>query len=166
MRKSDLEKLVKEQGERIERLGIIPKSKEIAQKLGNGGSCSKKWASADYKFEGESLRIHYEVYAMGDQEIQVDYAEEHIWHEMFHAKEGSPIKFPNPLIVHDSRDNYEILKYKPGPWTRKIGTLYKTIGKALEARKQEKEKEDALAKDPEVPEDELKTLQDRLGIKK
>ena len=119
MRKSDLEKLVKEQGERIERLGIIPKSKEIAQKLGNGGSCSKKWASADYKFEGESLRIHYEVYAMGDQEIQVDYAEEHIWHEMFHAKEGSPIKFPNPLIVHDSRDNYEILKYKPGSMDKK-----------------------------------------------
>lgn len=170
MRKSDLEKLVKEQGKKIEKLGIIPKSREIAQKLGRGGSCSEKWASADYVFEDESIRINYEVFAMGDSKIDISCINNdryRTYNRVFHAKDGElQPKFPNPVYVQDGCMKFEIWEYKPGPWTKRIGTLYNKINKVLEAKKQEKEKEEALAKDPEVPDNELKALQDRLGIGK
>lgn len=163
MRKSELEKLVKEQGEKIEKLGIIPKSREIATKLGVKSGTSEEWANANYILEDALLRVHYEVYAMGDRRIEIAYNKE----PMFHAKEGflQP-KFQDPLIVHEGRYAFEIWEYKPGPWTKRIEDLYNSISKVLETRKQEKEKEEALAKDPEVSENELKELEDRLGIKK
>ncbi|MFA5887240.1 MAG: hypothetical protein WC852_00835 [Candidatus Nanoarchaeia archaeon] len=170
MRKSELEKLVKEQGEKIEGLGIIPKSREIAEKLGECKYRSREWASEDYVFQDESLRIHYEVYAMGDSEVDITCINDdhyHTYDRVFHAKEGSTQPQPaHPLFVKDDRRYYEILEYKPGPWTKRIDDLYNGISKTLEARKQEKEKEEALAKDPEVSENELKELEDRLGIKK
>lgn len=172
MRKSELEKLVKEQGEKIKELGIIPKSREIAEKLGECKYVSEKWATANYMFVNESLRIDYQVYAMGDREIKIDYVEEHIWHNGFLAKEGAVQPRPAyPLYVKDDsagcyRGSYEILEFKPDDWMRKLGILHSSIGKILQERKQEKEKKEALAKDPEVSENELKELEDRLGIKR
>lgn len=162
MRKSELEKLVKEQGEKIEKLEIIPKAREIAEKLGECKYRSKEWASKDYVFDDKPIRIHYEVYAMGDQEIDISYNRENV----FHAKEGVEPKIRNHLFVHDDRSSYEILHYKPGEWTSKLDSLYNGIGKVLEARKLEKARKEALTEDPEVPENEMKDLQDRLGIKK
>lgn len=185
MKKSQLEQLVKEQGEKIEKLGIIPKSREIAEKLGECKYVSEKWATANYMFVNESLRIDYQVYAMGEREIKIDYTRvdyklhlkgyeefdyttELAWHRVFHAKErvASPPQMPNSLIVHDDRRIYEILQFNPDEWMRKLDILYSDINKILRQREDKKEKEEEAAKDPEVPESVLKDLQDRLGIRK
>jgi hypothetical protein len=132
MKRIELEEAIQEQSDKILNSQLIQKCRVIARDLGEGGFTSEEWASANYDFSNNSIEIHYEVYAMGDEELTVDSNSL----EVFSIKErvNNPPKNPNPLIVEVDKKRFEVLLYRPGLWKQEIEKLY---SKTLDITKEE-----------------------------
>ena len=142
MKRIELERAIQEQSDRIAKSQIIPKCRDIAQQIGEGGSTSQKWASARYKFSDDLMSIDYEVCGMGDEQLRVASGNEKVFEAV--ERVNTPPRYPNPVIDIDRR-RFEILLYKPGKWEQRVETLYHKMT-------------------TDVPEEELVDAQQRLGI--
>ena len=142
MKRIELERAIHEQTERITKSQIIPKTRDIAQQLGEGGSTSQEWSSARYRFSDDLVSVDYEIYGMGDEQLRVASGNDKVFEAVEHV--NTQPKYPNPVIDVDRR-RFEILMYKPGRWEQRIETLYYKMT-------------------TDVPESELVDAQQRLGI--
>ncbi|MDP4039464.1 MAG: hypothetical protein Q8P57_02705 [Candidatus Pacearchaeota archaeon] len=142
MKRIELERAIQEQSDRIAKSQIIPKCRDIAQQLGEGRRTSQEWATANYKFSGDLISIDYQIYAMGDQQLIVASRDERVFEAV--ERGSTPPEYPNPVIDVDGR-RFEILSYKPGRWEQGVETLYHKMT-------------------TDVPEEELRDAQQRLGI--
>ena len=142
MKRIELERAIQEQSDIITKSQIIPKCRDIAKQLGEGGSNSQEWANARYKFSDDLISIDYQVYGMGDEQLGIASGDEKVF-ETVERVDTLP-KYSNPVIDIDRR-RFEILLYKPGRWEQRVDTLYNKMT-------------------TDVPEAELLDAQQRLGI--
>jgi hypothetical protein len=133
---------IRERGRRVAESGLIKNCMTFAEELGKGGSTSAQWASARYDLIDGPVKVHYEVYAMGDREVKVYNGEKLV----FEAKErvNTQPKYPNPVIEIEGR-SFELMSYVAGNWENTIARL--------EAKMKQ-----------QVPEEEMKDAGQRFGL--
>lgn len=142
MKRIELERAIQEQADKIVKSQIIPKCREIAQQLGKGGKTSQEWANSRYIFDDGSLKLDYETFAMGDEELRAHFLGKKVFE--VDEKVNDRAKYPNPEIDVD-RKRFEVLLYKSGIWEKRIEIIYRKMT-------------------ADVPDNELFDAHERLGI--
>lgn len=120
----DLERAIQEQIGKIVKSEIIPKCRDIAEKLGSGGSTSEEWATAHYCFNDDLINIFYQIYGMGDEELKISCKEERVFEAIEHVT--TPPTRPNYVVGIAGR-RFEILLYHPGEWEQRMEILYRKL---------------------------------------
>lgn len=132
MKVIEMEQSIQELVKQIYDTELVPKCIEVAHHMGKDrfANDESEWATANYIFEKDNVKVDFFIYAMGDQEIKVDYKGKRV----FEVKEmvNSYPEYPNPIVrvkreLSDVPKRFEVRSYKPGEWEELVQEMYHKI---------------------------------------
>ena len=122
MKIMELERLISEQSKTISKFGLVEKCRDVARKLGKDLSGKKDpdstSAASSYVFSDRNLRIEYQSYVFGDEEIIVVYDKKPVF--IVKERVNDQPKMARPLMVFDADKRFEVLQYSSGVWEQEL----------------------------------------------